>query len=74
LAEAAPQPLAVRHGELLLRVVEELAERMLGRRDGRFDSALGRASLAEVQLMDGVILNRRDVHDGVSLVTAIAQH
>src|SRR6266487_1944740 len=74
IAERAPQPLAVRHGELLVRVVEKLTQRMFGRRDCGLDATLRRASLAQMQLVNGVVLNRREVDDGVPLVTAIAQH
>jgi hypothetical protein len=57
-----------------MRVVKEFAKWMLRRRDSRLDAALCGAPLAQMQLVDGVVLDRREVHDGVALVTAVAQH
>ena len=40
---------------------------MLWRRDGRLDAALGGAALAQVQLVHRVVLDRREMHDGIAL-------
>src|SRR5262249_36944099 len=64
----------VRNGRRLLMRREELAEGVLRRRDGRFDTAIGGAPLAQMLLADGVVLNGREMHDRITLAANIAQH
>jgi hypothetical protein len=54
--------------------LQEIAERMLGRCDRTLNSTLGGTPLTEMHLMDGVVLDRREMHDGIALVAAVAQH
>src|SRR6185503_11070369 len=76
VAEAAARAVARtgRRRDLLMHGLQKLAQRMLRRRDGRLDTALRGASLAQMQLMHGVVLDLREMHDGVTLVAIIAEH
>src|SRR5213080_2177905 len=47
---------------------------MLRRRNARLDAILRRASFAEMQQLDFSALDARELHDGVSLSAAVAQH
>jgi hypothetical protein len=54
--------------------LEELAQRMLGRGHRGLHATLRRALLAQMQLAHRVVLDRRQVHDGIALVAVIADH
>ena len=54
--------------------LQKIAERMLGGRDRTLHATLRGAPLAEMQLMNGVVLDRREMDDGVALVAAVAHH
>src|ERR1043165_7374059 len=54
--------------------LEKLAERMLRRGDRRLHAALRRAPFTQVELVHGVVLDRRQVYDRVAFLAAVAQH
>src|SRR5262249_4786449 len=62
----------IRHGRRLM--MKKLAEWMLRCRDGRFDAAIRRAPLTQVQLMNRIVFDRRQMHDGIALAATVAQH
>jgi hypothetical protein len=53
---------------------EKLAEGMLRRGHRRFDTAIGRAPLTQMQLVNGVVLDGREMHDCIPLSAHSAQH
>src|SRR6185437_9351466 len=55
-------------------LLQKLAERMVLFGRLGFKSALRRALLAEMELVHGVVLDRRQMHGGVALVAIVAQH
>src|SRR5690349_15316721 len=60
--------------ELLLNVVEKIAQRMLRHRRRCLDAASCRALLAEILQRHGVLLHLRDLHDAVTFPAHVTQH
>ena len=54
--------------------LKELAERMFGRRNCGFHATLCRAPFTQMKLVNSVVLDRREMHDGVSLAATVAEH
>ena len=59
---------------LLLHGLKELSEWMFRRRHGRLHATLRRALLAQVELAHRIVLDGREVHDGIAFVAAVTDH
>jgi hypothetical protein len=74
MTEETPAAVDTRKRGLLLHRLEKMRQRMLWSGRARLDAMFGRASLTEVKEFDLSSLDARELHGGISLSTAVAQH